>query len=133
MDHASRKQHRQDNSLPILADMHEWLIRLRTSTANNSGLARAIDYSLGRWPSLIRYAETGNLPIDNNPVHAANGMTAVMPTLGLCRVPKCWATTVGGILVLSHLFCRHYQSASRKASNWSGGLYRVGTAPLALE
>jgi len=71
MDSASRKQLRQENSLPILADMHDWLIRLRTSTANNSGLARAIDYSLNRWASLIRYAQTGNFPIDNNPVENA--------------------------------------------------------------
>jgi len=28
------------------------------------GTARAIDYTLNRWPSLFRYAETG----DNNPV-----------------------------------------------------------------
>ncbi len=51
--------------------MHDWLIRLRTATANNSGLARAIDYSLSRWASLVRYAQTGNLPIDNNPVENA--------------------------------------------------------------
>ena len=68
MDQVSRKQLRQENSLPILADMHEWLIGLRTSTANNSGLARAIDYTLNRWASLIRYAQTGNFPIDNNAV-----------------------------------------------------------------
>ena len=71
MDHAARALHRQQNSAPILADMHEWLIRLRIATADGSGLARAIDYSLHRWPSLIRYAQTGNLPIDNNPVENA--------------------------------------------------------------
>jgi transposase len=27
-----------------------------------------LDYTLKRWTSLIRYAETGHLPIDNNPV-----------------------------------------------------------------
>ena len=71
MDHAARGEHRQQNSVPILADMHDWLIRLRTATADGSGLARAIDYSLHRWSSLIRYAQTGNLPIDNNPVENA--------------------------------------------------------------
>ena len=71
MDQVSRQQHRQEYSLPLLADMHDWLIRLRISTANNSGLARAIDYSLGRWANLVRYAETGNLPIDNNLVENA--------------------------------------------------------------
>jgi hypothetical protein len=27
-----------------------------------------MDYTLRRWASFIRYAETGHLPIDNNPV-----------------------------------------------------------------
>jgi transposase len=71
MGSALRAEYRKQNSLPIIADMHEWLIRLRVSTADGSGLARAIDYSLNRWPSLIRYAQTGNLPIDNNPVENA--------------------------------------------------------------
>jgi transposase len=60
MGHAARGEHRLQNSLPILADMHDWLIRLRVATADGSGLAR-----------LIRYAQTGNLPIDNNPVENA--------------------------------------------------------------
>ncbi len=71
MDQSARMLHRQQHSLPILAEMHEWLIHLRVTTADGSGLARAIDYSLNRWASLIRYAQTGNLPIDNNPVENA--------------------------------------------------------------
>ena len=71
MDQSARMLHRQQHSLPILAEMHEWLIHLRVTTADGSGLARAIDYSLNRWASLIRYAQTGSLPIDNNPVENA--------------------------------------------------------------
>lgn len=71
MDTDARALHRRQNSVPILEDMRDWLIHLRTATADGSGLARAIDYSLNRWPSLIRYAQTGNLPIDNNPVENA--------------------------------------------------------------
>ncbi len=63
MDHVARAAHRQQNSVPILTDMHGWLIRLRVATADGGGLARAIDYSLNRWPSLIRHAQAGNLPI----------------------------------------------------------------------
>lgn len=43
----------------------------RQKTANGSGLARAIDYSLKRWSALIRYADSGRLPIDNNLVENA--------------------------------------------------------------
>ena len=31
-------------------------------------MAKAIDYALKRWLALVRYAGTGHLPIDNNPV-----------------------------------------------------------------
>ena len=65
------RSHRLQNSVPILIDLRDCLIRLRVSTADGSGLARAIDYTLKRWESLIRYAQTGNLPIDNNPVENA--------------------------------------------------------------
>ncbi len=40
----------------------------RAQTAHGGGSAKALDYSLKRWPSLSRYADTGHLPIDNNPI-----------------------------------------------------------------
>jgi len=58
---------------------------MRMTVANGGGTAKAIDYSLKRWPALSRYAMSGDLPIDNNPVHAVIGMNRVMPTPGLCR------------------------------------------------
>ena len=45
-----------------------WLDETRLRTADGSALAKAIDYSLKRWPALSRYADSGHLPIDNNPV-----------------------------------------------------------------
>ena len=64
----ARAQHRAQHSLPELNAMHQWLIGLRPKVANGGALAKAIDYTLKRWPALIRYAETGHLPVDNNPV-----------------------------------------------------------------
>lgn len=40
-------------------------------TANGGASAKARDYTIKRWPSLARYAYTGHLPIDNNPVENA--------------------------------------------------------------
>jgi len=57
-----RQQLRAEKSLPILAELHEWLQQTRLRTAPNSATANAIDYSLKRWTSLTRYAETGDLP-----------------------------------------------------------------------
>lgn len=59
-----RQQLRAEKSLPLLSALHDWLQETRLRTAPNS----AIDYSLKRWLALTRYAQTGDLPIDNNPV-----------------------------------------------------------------
>jgi hypothetical protein len=64
----ARLQLRVEQSQPALNALHEWLIQTRIKTANGGGSAKALDYVLKRWPALIRYAETGHLPIDNNPV-----------------------------------------------------------------
>ena len=64
----ARTQWRQEQAQPLLDSMHDWLRETRMMVANGSGLAKAIDYSLKRWPALSRYATNGRLPIDNNPV-----------------------------------------------------------------
>ena len=63
-----RKQLRQERSLPELEALQLWLVQTRAQTANGGSSAKALDYTLKRWPALIRYAHTGHLPIDNNPV-----------------------------------------------------------------
>lgn len=68
LDSDARKQLRTEHSKPVLAELSEWLTETRAKTANGGGLAKALDYTLRRWSSLIRYADTGHLPIDNNPV-----------------------------------------------------------------
>jgi len=70
-DAASRLALRQQESLPKLQALHERLIDQRIKTADGTGLARAIDYTLKRWPAVMRYANLGHLPIDNNPVENA--------------------------------------------------------------
>lgn len=64
----ARQQLRVDKSLLELESLHDWLVQTRTQTANGGGSAKALDYTLKRWASLTRYAQTGHLPIDNNPV-----------------------------------------------------------------
>ena len=68
MSSEERQRLRAEKSLPALTELHDWLQKTRLLMAPNSATAKAIDYSLKRWPALTRYAETGDLPIDNNPV-----------------------------------------------------------------
>jgi transposase len=55
-------------SVPRLAALHRYLLDHRLKAAPGGAWAKALDYSLKRWHALARYAQTGNLPIDNNPV-----------------------------------------------------------------
>ena len=70
-DAVARADLRQRESAPKLAALHDWLIGCRLTVADNSGMARALDYSLKRWPAIQRYAQDGVRPIDNNPVENA--------------------------------------------------------------
>ena len=68
---ADRLAVRQQEALPRLRAFHDGLIAQRLKTADGSGLARALDDTLRRWPALIRYTKRGDRPIDNNPVENA--------------------------------------------------------------
>jgi transposase len=57
---------RQDKAKPLLEDLHTWLQDTLAKTAPGGASAKALSYALKRWPALIRYADTGHLPIDNN-------------------------------------------------------------------
>ena len=65
---AARQELRLEKSQPILKARHSWLIQTRVMTADGGASAKTLDYTLKRWPALIRYASTGHLPIDNNVV-----------------------------------------------------------------
>jgi transposase len=57
---------RQDKAKPLLDELHAWLLENLAKTAPGGASAKALSYALKRWPALIRYADTGHLPIDNN-------------------------------------------------------------------
>jgi transposase len=68
---AQRLALREQHAVPALANMHAWLLANQRTVAAGSGTAKAIDHALKRWPALQRYASSGSLPIDNNPVENA--------------------------------------------------------------
>jgi transposase len=66
LDTNDRHRLRELRSKPIADTLHEWLILHRQRATDGTAIARAIDYSLGRWKALTRFLENGELPIDNN-------------------------------------------------------------------
>lgn len=59
-----RKAERQIHAKPILDEFYEWMTTQQV--IGSSSLGKAIKYTLGQWPKLIRYIDDGHLSIDNN-------------------------------------------------------------------
>ena len=63
-----RKAQRQARSKPVADALYQWMQAQRLKIPNGTATAKALDYSLKRWPALTRYLDDGALPIDNNRV-----------------------------------------------------------------
>jgi transposase len=61
-----RQRIRQLQSRPIADKLREWLLLQRQKATDGTAIAKAINYSLGRWDALTRFIDDGALPIDNN-------------------------------------------------------------------
>ena len=59
---------RRSRSVPILAELHKYLLIRQRNCTPKSGLGAAISYTLNLWENLTRYTTDGTFPIDNNPV-----------------------------------------------------------------
>jgi transposase len=57
---------REQASVPVLAQLHEYLLKIRGEVLPKSEAGQAITYALKNWIALTRYCEDGDLAIDNN-------------------------------------------------------------------
>ena len=57
---------RQSTSVPVLAELHAWMLKNTPLVTPKSALGTALAYMANLWPQLTRYTERGDLPIDNN-------------------------------------------------------------------
>jgi transposase len=64
--HEQRYELRQEKSLPVLKNLHQWLKDNMNTGTPKSTIRTAISYSLQRWEKLMIYASNGMLEIDNN-------------------------------------------------------------------
>jgi len=58
-----RHEGRQQNSLPVLAQLHAWLEKTQPQITAQNALGKAINYLVSNWDKLVRYTEGGYLPI----------------------------------------------------------------------
>jgi transposase len=63
---AIRLQLRQEKSLPVVTELHHWLLDEEPKLLPKSPIGQAAAYALRHWQALIRYLEDGFLDIDNN-------------------------------------------------------------------
>lgn len=71
LDDETRGVERRRHIGPWLARFKAWLDTHQAATLGNSGVRKAIDYALRRWPALARVIDDGAFPIDNNPIENA--------------------------------------------------------------
>jgi transposase len=68
---ADRLRLRQLQSRPILDKLHDYLWEIQAEVLPKSPEGRAVRYTLNNWTALTRYAEDGDLEIDNNATERA--------------------------------------------------------------
>lgn len=62
---------RQQQAVPILNDMKDWLDQSLTQVPPTSLTGKALGYLSNQWPTLTVYCEDGRLDIDNNAIERA--------------------------------------------------------------
>jgi transposase len=66
-----RYELRQNESKPLVAEFHCWLVEQWERELPKSKFRAAVGYMTNRWPAFERYLECGAIPIDNNRTEAA--------------------------------------------------------------
>ncbi len=66
-----RQALRQENSVPIMQRLHEFLKENRAGQAPASKIAKAMDYALNNWKELKVFLDDGEVEIDNNLIENA--------------------------------------------------------------
>lgn len=76
-DTTARYRARQRLLVPRLDELKRWLDALQPNVLGNTGLGKAVNYTLKRWNALARVAGDGRYPIDNNTIGNAIGPIAI--------------------------------------------------------
>jgi transposase len=66
-----RRSVRQERSKPLVDALDAWLRQQRRALSSKSPMAKAMDYSLKRWPAFTRFLDDGRLCMSNNAAERA--------------------------------------------------------------
>ena len=66
-----RRTVRQTRSKPLVDDLETWLREERRKLSSKNPLAKAMDYSLKRWPAFARFLDDGRICLSNNAAERA--------------------------------------------------------------
>ena len=72
-----RRSVRQQRSKPLVDALEAWLRQERKALSSKSPMAKAMDYSLKRWPAFTRFLDDGRLCLSNNAAERAVRCVAV--------------------------------------------------------
>lgn len=76
---------RAERSKPLAVALEAWLRAQRDRLSAKNELAKAIDYSLKRWPALTRFLDDGRLCLSNNAAERALRGIAIAQSFCPCR------------------------------------------------
>ena len=62
---------REHGSLPVLEQLHAYLLEIRNQVLPKSVAGQAVAYTLKNWTALTRYCQNPDLSIDNNATERA--------------------------------------------------------------
>ena len=66
-----RRAVRQARSKPVVDALEKWLREERRKLSSKNPVAKAIDYSIKRWPAFARFLEDGRICMSNNAAERA--------------------------------------------------------------
>jgi transposase len=66
-----RRAVRQELSMPLVADLEQWLREQRPKLSRGNDIAKAMDYMLKRWPAFTRFLDDGRICLSNNAAERA--------------------------------------------------------------
>ena len=77
-----RPRARRETCAPLVAALQTWLRAERAKLSRHAAIAKAIDYTLTRWPAFTRFLGDGRICLTNNAAEQA--------LHGLALGRKCW-------------------------------------------